>query len=184
MNGGSDSEDDAPEYYQPISVQDPDSDTDRINSDASDGRSLPNGYYEAEVEHLNGDVEAKSSSEAEDEEEEERIREESALAMRRAFREDENRRNAPLSQENARRVMDAMRRVSFRGLAPDWANRLSEDRWMDQLSRIRLPQRSTSSTNNNNNNNRTRLRCNSCNVQHFLSSFIITVGSQETPSNG
>lgn len=91
-------------------------------------------------------MEAKSSSEAEDEEEEERIREESALAMRRAFREDENRRNAPLSQENARRVMDAMRRVSFRGSAPDWANH----RWMDQLSGIRLSQRSTSSTNNNN----------------------------------
>ncbi|KAH9701924.1 hypothetical protein KPL71_025163 [Citrus sinensis] len=154
MNGGSDSDDNAPEYYQPISVQDPDSDSDadQISSDACDAGTLPNGYYEAEVEHLNGDVEAKSSSEAEDEEEE-RIREESALAMRRAFREDENRRNAPLSQENARRVMDAMRRVSFRGLAPDWANRLSEDRWMDQLSRIRLQQPSTSSTNNNNNNN-------------------------------
>lgn len=137
MNGGSDSDDDAPDYYQPISVQDPDSDSDadQINSDGSDTRSLPNG-----------DVEAKSSSEAEDEEEEERIREESALAMRRAFREDENRRNAPLSQENARRVIDAMRRVSFRGSAPDWANH----RWMDQLSGITLSQRSTSSTNNNN----------------------------------
>ncbi|KAG4989239.1 hypothetical protein JHK82_031569 [Glycine max] len=36
-------------------------------------------------------------------------------------KEDENRRNVPLTTENAMRVMEAMRGVSFAGVVPDWA---------------------------------------------------------------
>ncbi|KAJ4725496.1 serine/threonine-protein kinase rio2 [Melia azedarach] len=155
INGGSDSEtnpDDTPEYYQPISAvdyDDNDSDSDQTNGDESDSHGLPNGYYVHIAEngmssmHINGDVEAKGSSE---DEEEERMREESESesAIMRAFTDDENRRNAPLSQDNAMRVMEAMRGVSLGGLAPDWANQVPEDRWMDQLRRIRRPERATS----------------------------------------
>ncbi|PPD66692.1 hypothetical protein GOBAR_DD36426 [Gossypium barbadense] len=62
----------------------------------------------------------------------------------RAFREDERRRNAPLTAENAMRVREAMRGVAFAGLTPDWANQIPEDRWIDQLRRLRQPQRPSS----------------------------------------
>lgn len=78
------------------------------------------------------DVVEKSSSD-EDEEEEERSTEEDDRTMM----EDENRRNAPLTEENATRVMEAMRRVSFAGVVPDWAARDPDDRWIDQLRRLR-----------------------------------------------
>ncbi|PPR90513.1 hypothetical protein GOBAR_AA30169 [Gossypium barbadense] len=62
----------------------------------------------------------------------------------RAFREEERRRNAPLTAENAMRVREAMRGVAFAGLTPDWANQIPEDRWIDQLRRLRQPQRPSS----------------------------------------
>ncbi|KAL6200420.1 hypothetical protein ACLB2K_030201 [Fragaria x ananassa] len=54
-----------------------------------------------------------------------------------AIREDESRRNAPLTPENATRVMEAMRGISFAGVAPDWADRIPEENWMDRLRRLR-----------------------------------------------
>lgn len=90
--------------------------------------------------HLNDDLEK--------EDEEERMREVSDLEIRRAFREDENRRNAPLTAENAMRVMEAMRGVSFGGLAPDWADRVPEDRWIDHLRRMRRPPASSTTIGN------------------------------------
>ncbi|XP_031271809.1 uncharacterized protein LOC116130212 [Pistacia vera] len=145
IDDGSDSDTntgDTPEYYQPISaVDDSDSDSDQVSSEASNGsiHSLPNGYYVNVTE--NGvsrmDVNEKSGSE---DEEEERMIEESETAIMRAFREDENRRNAPLSEENATRVMEAMRGISFGGSAPDWTNHVPEQRWIDQLRRIGPPQ--------------------------------------------
>jgi hypothetical protein len=80
-------------------------------------------------------------SNEEDAEEEERMRE----AVQRAFREDESRRRAPLTQENTMRVMEAMRGISLGGLAPDWASSIPEDRWMDRLASIRQPPSSTTS---------------------------------------
>ncbi|KAJ0083787.1 hypothetical protein Patl1_31004 [Pistacia atlantica] len=71
IDDGSDSDTntgDTPEYYQPISaVDDSDSDSDQVSSEASDGsiHSLPNGYYVNVTE--NGvsrmDVNEKSGSE-------------------------------------------------------------------------------------------------------------------------
>ena len=149
-----DEDDAAPEYYQPISaVDDDDEDSSRIGDEDhshedENGHSHhhSNGYYARQAENgisslrLNDDVErSKSSSENEEEEEEERTREAADSAVMRAFRDDENRRNAPLTQENAMRVMEAMRGVSFGGIAPDWADQVSESHWIDQLRRRRQP---------------------------------------------
>lgn len=163
---GSDSDtnledEDAPEYYQPISAVDDEEDSERDNeSDDEDRRENGNGDAEFESERLSNDFYSasqaengmsslslhndlernKSSSEEDEEEEDEaRVRITPDLAITRAFREDENRRNAPLTPENATRVMEAMRGISFSGLAPDWANRFPEDRWIDQLRRSRQP---------------------------------------------
>ena len=119
---------------------------DRVNSDEEPHYpSLSNGYVnrvEKGISSLQvGDVAA-------EEEEEERMREASGTAIRRAFREDESRRNAPLTPENAMRVREAMRGVSFSGLTPDWANQVTEDRWIDQLRRLRQPQRPFSTVQN------------------------------------
>lgn len=80
------------------------------------------------------------------EEEEERAREREEDLMQRAFVEDERRRNAPLTTENAVRVMDAMRGISFLGFPPDWAGRVSEDRWIGHLSRLRTTEDQSSAT--------------------------------------
>ncbi|GAB4860253.1 hypothetical protein Ancab_011733 [Ancistrocladus abbreviatus] len=66
-----------------------------------------------------------------------RRRAESDSAMRRAFEEDDSRRNEPLTAENAMRVVEAMRGVSFEGFAPDWVRRIPEDQWVDHLRRLR-----------------------------------------------
>ncbi|GMI96930.1 hypothetical protein like AT1G07020 [Hibiscus trionum] len=143
---GSDSDtshDDAPDYYQPISAVDDQEDLDdQVNSDEEHHhRNLSNGYInpvENGISSLHvGGVDAEQN----EEEEEERRREASDTAIRRAFREEESRRNAPLTPENAMRVREAMRGVSFAGLTPDWANQIPEDRWIDQLQRLRQPQR-------------------------------------------
>ncbi|EFH68633.1 predicted protein [Arabidopsis lyrata subsp. lyrata] len=63
--------------------------------------------------------------------------EETETEIRRAFEEDERRRRSPLVAENAVRVMEAMRAISFPGTAPDWASDVNEDRWIDQLRRLR-----------------------------------------------
>ncbi|XP_078435698.1 uncharacterized protein LOC144706575 [Wolffia australiana] len=73
----------------------------------------------------------------EDDAEEEREREANAA---RAFREDESRRIAPLGQENAARIMDAMNGVSFPGIPPDWADQLPEEQWLEYLRRLRWAQ--------------------------------------------
>ncbi|OMO82900.1 hypothetical protein CCACVL1_11677 [Corchorus capsularis] len=151
---GSDSDtnhDDAPEYYQPISAVDDDDDEDQegfdgqVNSD-EEHHNLSNGYVsrvENGISSLHvGDVAA------EEEEEEERMREASDTAIWRAFRDDESRRNAPLTPENAMRVREAMRGVSFAGLAPDWVGQVPEDRWIDQLRRLRQPQSAPSTVQN------------------------------------
>ncbi|XWS71898.1 hypothetical protein CRYUN_Cryun03dG0177700 [Craigia yunnanensis] len=163
-NNGSGSDSDtnhdyAPEYYQQISAVDDDDDEDReglgdqVNSDEEPHYpSLSNGYVnrvEKGISSLQvGDVAAEEEEEEEESEEEERMREASDTAIRRAFREDESRRNAPLTPENAMRVREAIRGVSFAGLTPDWANQVPEDRWSDQLRRLRQPQRPSSTVQN------------------------------------
>ncbi|KAM7259668.1 hypothetical protein ACFE04_015409 [Oxalis oulophora] len=115
------------DYYQPISSVDD-------GEEESYNHTLPNGIASIV---MNDD----GSEEEEDEEEEEVIvrREE---AMRRAFNEDEERRNAPLTIDNAERVREAMRSVSFAaGFAPHW----SQANWIDGLTRLRRP---TTTTNN------------------------------------
>lgn len=77
------------------------------------------------------DVVEKSSSDEEDEDER------STEEVDRAGMEDENHRIAPLTEENATRVMEAMRGVSFAGVVPDWAARDPDDNWIDQLRRLR-----------------------------------------------
>ncbi|KAE9598649.1 hypothetical protein Lal_00022531 [Lupinus albus] len=140
---GSDSDtnsDESQEYYQPISaVDDGDGNSDGEHGD--EFNQLPNGYCvhdgaENGISYLdlNDSVEHKSDDEEEGEDEEERTRD---ASIRRAFREDENRRSAPLTVENATRVMEAMRGVSFCGVAPDWVAEFPEDRWIDQLHRLR-----------------------------------------------
>lgn len=159
---GSDSDsnpDDSPEYYEPISSTADDDDvhiSDQIpnhvqNSDdeecdeSSYFHRLPNGYANcvengiSSLDLSDEDGEYKSEVEEEVEAEEERIR-----AVRRAFREDESRRNTPLTAENATRVMEAMRRISFGGVAPDWTSQVPEDQWIDHLQRLRRPPATTS----------------------------------------
>ncbi|KAL5077129.1 hypothetical protein RYX36_016113 [Vicia faba] len=134
---GSDSDansEDALEYYQPISAVDDD------GEHGVEFQQLPNGYSVHRAENgismldLNDGVEQKSSDE---EEEEERSGEEFESEIRRALREDENRRTAPLTTENTARVMEAMRGISFVGEVPQWASQVPEDRWIDQIRRRR-----------------------------------------------
>ncbi|KAM4083531.1 hypothetical protein ACB094_08G064400 [Castanea mollissima] len=144
---GSDSDtnpDESPEYYQPISAVD-DEESDQLSSDedhASGFHRLPNGISSLEitdgVEH--------EDEEGENENEEEESREIPDSATVRAFSEDESRRNAPLSPENATRVMEAMRGVSFGGVAPDWVGLVPEDQWIDRLRRLREPPQTSSSS--------------------------------------
>ncbi|MCL7041344.1 hypothetical protein MKW94_005430 [Papaver nudicaule] len=141
-NDDSDSEnlEDSPDYYQPISADDEDANN-------FDQMMISNGHIEPEIGihtlNLNN----------EEEEEETVVEEEEATdsEISRAFMEDENRRNAPLTPENSNRIMDAMRGISFQGFVPDWINQVPEDRWIDQLRNLRPHQRpdSTASTTQN-----------------------------------
>ncbi|CAN1180192.1 hypothetical protein LINPERHAP2_LOCUS34631 [Linum perenne] len=163
-DNGSDSDtntDEASDYYQPISA-DGDDETDgeqqeddsstvqsnhhQANRVAEDSRNLENGHCFEEAEgwisslHLNG---VKSDEESGTDVEEETVVSDSSNSVVRAFREDENRRNAPLTAENSTRVMEAMRGISFVGSAPEWAVRVPETQWIDQIRRLRqLPQNS------------------------------------------
>ncbi|XP_047954773.1 uncharacterized protein LOC125200960 [Salvia hispanica] len=142
---GSDSDsnaDDSSDYYQPISSVDngaEDSDDTAGEGDLSDRdpnstfHQLPNGWLENGVSSL--DI----SDDDDDAEKEVEEATESERAIERAFREDEARRNAPLTAENTGRVMDAMRQISFGGGAPDWAGQIPEDQWIDRLRRLRPP---------------------------------------------
>ncbi|XVF46183.1 hypothetical protein PTKIN_Ptkin03bG0006600 [Pterospermum kingtungense] len=159
IGGGSDSDtnrDEASEYYQPISAVDDDDDEDQeglgdpVNSDEEHHYpNLSNGYLNRVENGISSIRVGDAAAEEEEEAEEEMMtREASDTAIRRAFREDESRRNAPLTQETAMRVREAMRGVSFAGLTPDWANEFPEDRWIDQLRRLRQPQRPSSTVQN------------------------------------
>ncbi|GFP80567.1 hypothetical protein PHJA_000200100 [Phtheirospermum japonicum] len=132
---GSDSDsnsDDLPELYHPISTADNSGDEDE--GDPSDQdlihhfHHLPNGLSPLDL-----------SDHEDDEEEEEAAATESEGAIERAFREDERRRTAPLTADNAVRVMEAMRQISFGGAAPDWAARVPEDQWIDRLRSLSRP---------------------------------------------
>ncbi|KAI3891757.1 hypothetical protein MKX03_020895 [Papaver bracteatum] len=90
---------------------------------------------------------ALTEPEIDDEEEEEDVIEESTNSeISRAFREDENRRKAPLTPENTNRIMDAMRGISLQGFVPDWSNQVPESNWIDQLRNLRQQQQPLSST--------------------------------------
>ncbi|KAL2899256.1 Bifunctional protein FolD [Bienertia sinuspersici] len=146
--GDSDSDtnsDDISDYYQPISSIEGGEDPDANNP-------ISNGFlHHAEIQHnslINGhDYSAEngvrslnlSDDEEREDEEDERRRMEMESAMWKAFEEDESRRNAPLSSDNATRVMEAMRGISFSGSAPDWVHHVPEDNWVDRLQRIRQP---------------------------------------------
>lgn len=156
--GDSDSDtnsDEGADYYQPISSIDDNEDGDanipiingyHYQSDVlNQHNSLSNGHdYSAAAENGVRSLNLSEDEEREsDEEEEERRRAELESAMRRAFQEDESRRNAPLPEDSAVRVMDAMRSVSFSGLPPDWVRDVPEDRWVQQLQQLRQPPHST-----------------------------------------
>ncbi|KAL6537954.1 hypothetical protein OROHE_012241 [Orobanche hederae] len=143
---GSDSDsnsDDFLENYQPISTFDngggsEDEDGEGDSSDLDLVRNfhhLPNGLSSLDLN--NDDHE---DDEDEEEEEEDAIAvTESERALELAFREDERRRDAPFTAENAARVMEVMRQVSIGGSGPDWAVQVPEDQWIDRLRRLRQP---------------------------------------------
>lgn len=155
---GSDSDsnpDDSLDYYQPISTADnsggEDSDNDgggggefSVEFPNSNFHQLPNGWIQNGVSSL--DISDGDDGDGDDEEDKEEEAVESESAIDRAYREDETRRNAPLPAENAVRVMEAMRRISFGGGAPDWAGQISEDQWIDRLRGLRPPSSSASAT--------------------------------------
>ncbi|CAM8961337.1 unnamed protein product [Rhodiola kirilowii] len=130
------------EYYQPISAsdengQDSESQTGFMQVSA-DGELasyfLPNGGYVEQTENGISSIDINSDF-GSDEEEAAVVVSDSEIL--RAFGEDESRRSAPLPAETAMRVMEAMRGVSFAGVAPDWAGQVPEDQWIHQLRRIR-----------------------------------------------
>ncbi|KAK9168040.1 hypothetical protein Syun_000180 [Stephania yunnanensis] len=145
-DAGSDSEsnsDDALDnHYQPISAQD-------FNDEHPDDYSAhyhhiveSNGSARTLENPSNGHIEEEGRgvsslnlSDDDCEEEDRAVLE----AISRAFTEDDRRRSAPLTPEAATRIRDAMRGVSFGGTTPDWAHSVPEDRWIDQLRRLRTP---------------------------------------------
>ncbi|KAH9623532.1 hypothetical protein KSS87_014706 [Heliosperma pusillum] len=133
IENGEDSDSDTtsegiPDYYQPIGSYNGDDNED-------DDVSLPNGHHHPALAAAFVEDSSEDEKEEEEEDEEEEARRvEAELAARRAFEEDESRRNSPLPNENVARVMDAMRGVSVSGFAPDWVH---EDRWLDDLHRLR-----------------------------------------------
>ncbi|GAB2214689.1 hypothetical protein Droror1_Dr00019049 [Drosera rotundifolia] len=151
------SSDDIPGYYQPISsvaIRDGDDEEEEtghhytIGSRSEDHgpldhHGLSNGHADHHERTMamtmrSVDLREEDAEMKEEQEEEEELRAaEVDFVMRRAFEEDESRRNAPLTPENATRVMQAMRGVSFAGYAPDWVQALPEDQWIDHLRRLR-----------------------------------------------
>lgn len=75
--------------------------------------------------------------EGEGDEEEEEVVRESEASISRAFREDERRRSAPLSQDASERIISLMRGIEFRGAPPAWVDQVPEEQWVDQIRQIR-----------------------------------------------
>ncbi|KAI3908457.1 hypothetical protein MKX01_009259 [Papaver californicum] len=134
--------DDGPDYYQPISTDDDENEEENNNYD--EFQMISNGRIEPEIGIHTLDLNS-------DGDEEETIEVEEAAAsnseISRAYMEDENRRNAPLTPENSSRIMDAMRGISFQGgFVPDWINQVPDDRWIDQLRNLRQQQPNSTTT--------------------------------------
>ncbi|KAH7677709.1 hypothetical protein IHE45_07G101100 [Dioscorea alata] len=109
------------------------------NNGYLDGSAIPNSNPDLLHRYaMNGvaglDLNEEGDGESEEEEEREQERE-ASISM--AFREDESRRSAPLTEENAARVLEAMRGVVFPGVVPNWAGEIAEERWVDQLRQLR-----------------------------------------------
>ncbi|PIA37490.1 hypothetical protein AQUCO_03000221v1 [Aquilegia coerulea] len=149
--GNSDNDDGPIDYYQPISAVEDDDNDQQSNGGDFNSLSTNSENPNFHVGLSNGDDRRIDLNEDDESAEEEEMRRR-AEAAERAFREDENRRNAPLSAENATRIMDAMRGISLGSgfTPPDWANRVPEDQWIDQLRRLRVQPPSTSSPSINN----------------------------------
>ncbi|RAL43343.1 hypothetical protein DM860_012484 [Cuscuta australis] len=146
ISGESDSDttsDEASMYYQPISADGDEDDqtsdqhsyvrTENGDQSGTNFNRLPNGYARC----LENGVSSLDLSGEDGEEEEERIRAASDSALRRALREDESRRSALLTPENAVRIREAMRGISFGGAPPGWAAQVPESQWIQRLQRIR-----------------------------------------------
>ncbi|KAL3616218.1 hypothetical protein CASFOL_039608 [Castilleja foliolosa] len=129
---GSDSDsnsDDLPEYYHPISTAE-----NNVDEDEGDPSDLDLNHRFHQLPNGLSPLDLSDDDDLEDDEEEEAVEAtESERAIERAFREDERRRTAPLPADNAVRVMEAMRRISFGGDTPDWAARVPEDQWIGRL---------------------------------------------------
>ncbi|CAM8970374.1 unnamed protein product [Rhodiola kirilowii] len=133
------------EYYQPISASDENGQQSQHSESqigfmqvSADGELasyfLPNGGYVEQAENGISSIDINSDF-GSDEEEAAAVVSDSEIL--RAFGEDESRRSAPLPAETAMRVMEAMRGVSFAGVAPDWAGQVPEDQWIHQLRTLR-----------------------------------------------
>ncbi|XP_050126621.1 uncharacterized protein LOC126603720 [Malus sylvestris] len=137
------------EFYQPVSAVDSEDDEDQIGNDAVliHSQLHSNGVTVNQVDggisslQLNNDVgrndrlNKSRDNEAEAKEVEEEVASDSEII--RAFREDENRINAPLTAKNATRVREAMRGISFAEAPPHWAGLIPENNWMDRLRGLR-----------------------------------------------
>ncbi|KAM1089604.1 hypothetical protein TB2_017019 [Malus domestica] len=139
----------AVEFYQPVSAVDSEDDEDQIGNDVVliHSQLHSNDVTVNQVDggisslQLNDDVgrndrlNKSSDNEAEAKEVEEEVASDSEII--RAFREDENRINAPLTAKNAKRVREAMRGISFAEAPPHWAGLIPENNWMDRLRGLR-----------------------------------------------
>ncbi|KAM2970092.1 hypothetical protein FF2_017104 [Malus domestica] len=139
----------AVEFYLPVSAVDSEDDEDQIGNDAVliHSQLHSNDVTVNQVDggisslQLNDDVgrndrlNKSSDNEAEAKEVEEEVASDSEII--RAFREDENRINAPLTAKNAKRVREAMRGISFAEAPPHWAGLIPENNWMDRLRGLR-----------------------------------------------
>ncbi|KAF3330465.1 hypothetical protein FCM35_KLT03819 [Carex littledalei] len=125
------------EYYHPISA-----DNGSFSESESDPDDLTPSSTYLNISEANGNgissLDLNTDEEEEEEEEEgEDVVSESEASISRAFREDEQRRSAPLSQEASERIMGLMRGIEFRGTPPAWMDRVSEEHLVDQIRQIR-----------------------------------------------
>ncbi|KAJ4772871.1 R3H domain-containing protein 4 [Rhynchospora pubera] len=125
-------------YYHPIS-SDNGSFSESESEPDPDDLNTSSTYLNLSPVNGNGisSLDLNSDEEETKEEEEEEVVRESEASISRAFREDEQRRNTPLSAETSERIMDLMRGIEFRGAPPVWVDRVSEEQWTDQIRRIR-----------------------------------------------
>ncbi|CAL5350814.1 unnamed protein product [Camellia sinensis] len=86
---------------------DSDDDSDGDSDDDSVFPHLANGYTNpVEIEVSSIDLSDDEDTKSNEEDDDERMREVTDSAIRRVFREDESRRNAPLTAKTATRVME------------------------------------------------------------------------------